>query len=46
MVGISTLKNKLLLDTAISLGDVKNRFESAQKTGSCVNMKPREDWQA
>lgn len=40
----NTVDNKLLLDIAMDLQGCKNRFEFAQKTDSCVNMKLQEDW--
>lgn len=40
----NTLNNKLLLDSAADLQGSKNRFEFAQKTGSCVNVKLQRDW--
>ena len=41
----NTLNNKLFLDAAIDLHGSKNRFEFAQKTGSCVNVKLQRDWE-
>ena len=38
--------NKLLLDAAVDLQGSKNRFEFSCKTGSCVNMKLQNDWNA
>ena len=36
--------NKLLLDASTDLQSVRNRFEFAQKTGSCINPKLQKDW--
>jgi len=40
----NTLNNKLLLDASADLQSVRNRFEFAQKTGSCINPKLQKDW--
>ena len=40
----NTLNNKILLDAAADLQSIRNRFEFAQKTGSCVNPKLQKDW--
>ena len=40
----NTMKNMLLLDSAPDIQSIKNRFEFAQKTGSCVNPKLQKDW--
>jgi len=40
----NTLNNKLLLDASTDLQSVRNRFEFAQKTGSCINPKLQKDW--
>ena len=40
----NTRNNKLLLDAATDIKIVRNRFEFAHKTGSCVNMKLQKDW--
>ena len=40
----NTLNNKILLDVATDLQSIRNRFEFAQKTGSCVNPKLQKDW--
>ena len=40
----NTPKNKILLDASVNLQSSKNRFEFAQKTGSCVYLKLQEDW--
>lgn len=40
----NTQNNRLLLEAAVDLRGSKNRFEFAQKTGSCVHMKLQEDW--
>lgn len=42
----NTLNNKLLLEADTDLQGSKNRFEFAQKTGSCVDMKLQKDWAA
>lgn len=36
--------NKILLEASFNLQGSKNRFEFAQKTGSCVNKKLQQDW--
>jgi len=38
--------NKILLDASTDISGSKNRFEFAQKTGSCVNPKLQKDWAA
>ena len=40
----NTANNKVLLDCAVNLQGSKNRFEFAQKTGSCVYVKLQKDW--
>ena len=40
----NTLNNKLLLEASTDLQSVRNRFEFAQKTGSCINPKLQKDW--
>jgi len=40
----NTQNNKLLIDAATNLHGSKNRFEFAQKTGSCVYLKLQKDW--
>jgi len=40
----NTLNNKLLLDAASDLQSIRNRFDFALKTGSCVNPKLQKDW--
>ena len=40
----NTLKNKLLLEATLDLQGRINRFQFAQKTGSCVDMKLQNDW--
>ena len=40
----NTFNNKLLLDVSTDLQSVRNRFEFAQKTGSCINPKLQKDW--
>jgi len=40
----NTLNSKLLLDSSTDLQSVRNRFEFAQKTGSCINPKLQKDW--
>ena len=40
----NTVQNKLLLDATADLQSIKNRFEFAQNTGSCVNPKLQKDW--
>ena len=40
----NTLNNKLLLDATVNLQSSKNRFDFAQKTGSCVDVKLQKDW--
>ena len=42
----NTLNNKVLLGSATDLNGIKNRFEFSQKTGSCVDMKLQNDWNA
>ena len=42
----NTLNNKLLLGAAIDLCSIKNRFEFSQITGSCVDLKLQNDWNA
>ena len=40
----NTVNNKLLLDAATDLQSIRNRFEFARKTGSCVNPQLQSDW--
>ena len=40
----NTMNNKIFLDVATDLRGIKNRFEFAQKTGSCIHVKLRDDW--
>jgi len=40
----NTRNNKLLVDAAVDIRGSKNRFEFAQKTGSCVHPKLQDDW--
>jgi hypothetical protein len=40
----NTINNKLLLDSSTDIQGSKNRFEFAQKTGSCVTPKLQKDW--
>ena len=40
----NTRNNKLLLDASADIKIVRNRFEFARQTGSCVNMKLQKDW--
>ena len=40
----NTLNNKLLFGAATDLQGSKNRFEFSQKTGSCIDMKLKNDW--
>lgn len=46
--GVYAIKNtengKILIDSAVNLQGIKNRFEFSQKTGSCVDMKLQKDW--
>ena len=46
--GVYLIRNrrndKLLLDAAADLQSIRNRFDFAQKTGSCVNPKLQKDW--
>ena len=37
-------RNKLFLDVTPNLSGMVNRFDFAQKTGSCVNVKLQHDW--
>lgn len=40
----NTLNNRLLLDASPDLKSIKNRFDFAKATGSCVDMKLQKDW--
>ena len=40
----NTTKNKLLIEAAADLHGSRNRFEFAQKTGSCIHPKLQYDW--
>ena len=46
--GVYVIKNKInnksLLQSATDLQGSKNRFEFAQKTGSCIHPKLQQDW--
>ena len=42
----NTHTNRILLDAAVDLQGSRNRFEFAQKTGSCVYLKLNQDWSA
>jgi len=36
--------NKVFLEAATDVRGIKNRFEFAQKTGSCIHVKLQDDW--
>ena len=38
------LNNKVFLEASTDLRGTKNRFEFAQKTGSCIHVKLQNDW--
>ena len=40
----NTLNNKALLLSTTDLQGSKNRFDFAQKTGSCIDLKLQSDW--
>ena len=40
----NTLNNKVFLEAATDMRGIKNRFEFAQKTGSCIHVKLQRDW--
>lgn len=40
----NTLTNRIFLDASTDLQASQNRFEFAQKTGSCVHYKLQKDW--
>jgi hypothetical protein len=40
----NTVSGKMLLEATADLRGAGNRFEFAQKTGSCVNAKLQRDW--
>jgi len=40
----NTLTDKVLLDAATDMQSIKNRYEFALKTGSCINPKLQKDW--
>ena len=40
----NSFNDKCFLDATTDLRGIKNRFEFAQKTGSCVHMKLQDDW--
>jgi len=40
----NTLNNRLLLDYSTDVTSIRNRYEFAQKTGSCVAVKLNNDW--
>jgi len=42
----NTVKNKLLLASTTDLPGSKNRFEFAQNTGICVDLKLQKDWES
>jgi len=42
----NTLKNKLLVDATTDLRGSRNRFEFAQKTCTCIDLKLKKDWDA
>jgi len=46
--GVYLIRNiqnkKIFLDATLNLQGIKNRFEFAQKTGSCVYTKLQKDW--
>jgi len=40
----NTLNNKTFLEAATDIRGIKNRFEFAQNTGSCIHVKLQDDW--
>jgi len=40
----NTLNNKVFLDATVDLRGIRNRFEFALKTGSCIHVKLQSDW--
>ena len=40
----NTMNNKLLLEAASDLRGSRNRFEFSRKTGSCIDLKLKNDW--
>ena len=40
----NTQNNKVFLEAATDIRGIKNRFEFAQKTGSCIHVKLQSDW--
>ena len=40
----NTQKNRLLLESTVDLHGIRSRFDFAQKTNSCVDMKLQKDW--
>ena len=40
----NTLNKKVFLDAAADLRGMRNRFEFARKTGSCIHVKLQSDW--
>ncbi len=40
----NTVNDKILLQSTVDLQGSKNRFEFAQKTGSCVSLFLQKDW--
>ena len=40
----NTANNRILINAATDLQSSKNRFDFAQKTGSCIDMKLQKDW--
>ena len=40
----NVLNDKVFLESATDIRGIKNRFEFAQKTGSCIHVKLQSDW--
>ena len=40
----NTVNNRILINAATDLQSSRNRFDFAQKTGSCIDMKLQKDW--
>ena len=40
----NTVSNKVFLEAATDMRGIKNRFDFAQKTGSCIHVKLQSDW--
>ena len=40
----NTVNNRILVNAATDLQSSRNRFDFAQKTGSCIDMKLQKDW--